>query len=77
MDPKSIALLETLSDCFDPLSGYANYRKLSFEPPCLHLFAVPLRTLTLIEEGNPRFLRDGEEAVCFSRIVATSLKAKA
>lgn len=68
MDPKTLTSLEQIGDKFDPASGYANYRKLSFEPPCLHLYAVPLRTLTLIEEGNPHFLKDDPDLICFSRL---------
>lgn len=68
LDPKIISRLQVLSDYFDPVSGYANYRKLSFKFPCLQLYAVALRTLALVEEGNPHFLGEDKTTICFSRM---------
>ena len=68
LDQKSIERFDRLGNYFDPVSGYANYRHLSFDFPCLHLYSVPLRTLTLVEEGNPRFLDEAEQVICFSRL---------
>lgn len=67
LDPKSLERFDRLGNFFDPVSGYSNYRKLSFDFPCLQLYTVALRTLTLIEEGNPNFLDSDSTIICFHR----------
>ena len=70
LDWKTVELYESLNDTFDPVSGYSHYRnQLSHEAPSLPFIAVHLRTLTLIEEGNPVTLGDDAQVLSFARMV--------
>jgi len=73
LDWKTMETYEKLNDYFDPVSGYANYRnKLSHEFPSIPFLVVYLRTLTLIEEGNPKTLDQQGKQINLSRMVMTA-----
>jgi len=60
--------LEKLKEQYSPLNGYRNYRGFGKVQHCIPLLGVYLRDLTLISDGNAKYLDENKTLINFDRM---------
>jgi len=60
--------LEKLKQLYSPLNGYRTYRNFAKQVKCIPLVGVYLRDLTLISDGNAKFINEDKSIINFDRM---------